>query len=332
MITDAMTDGKGKAAAGRFYDTFFVNEYGKLESLRAGRYHSSFSVVLMNVDGGSKPLADEDVQEFLKRLSPMVLDSMRSCDVVGMIDERQVAAILPETDYFGSLISIRKLSRAINNYLVNEPPPVKKLIFSQATFPKDGKGYGALLSTAAKRMSEKKESLWEKKGFATKLFWEIIGELTGSSYKGFDNSSFDAGGGYPLQESFIDQINELIIREIVAAPHKRGIAYFSSRGQTTAFPMMSMLGHIGTLSTKVFVVGQGDDSFRDIKNATPIFIDDPRLKEVFFSFYLTEDSGYCLVCKENWGSTYSCFHSSDHYLVDGLINKFQVEYSLQEQL
>ncbi|MBI5561505.1 MAG: hypothetical protein HY894_01435 [Deltaproteobacteria bacterium] len=330
MLTETKAAAAKKTAPGKLYDTFFVSEYGKLESLRAARYNAQFSILLMNVDGMDKALRDDDAADFIKKISAPILEAVRPCDVVGMIDERQVAVILPETDYFGSLIAIRKLTKALAATLTYETPP-KKAVLSQATFPKDGRGYGALISTAAQRMTDKKESLWEKHEFKNKLFWEIMGDLCGTSYKGFENTSFDLGGGQALTEAFIDQINELIIKEITMFPHRRGIAYFASK-KLSALPAITTLGHIGTLSTKVFLVGQAEDSLRDIKNATPIFLEDPRLRETFFTLYLTEDFGYALICRENWGSTFSCFHSSDPYLVDGLINKFQTEYSLQEQL
>ncbi|OGQ60066.1 MAG: hypothetical protein A3J24_08570 [Deltaproteobacteria bacterium RIFCSPLOWO2_02_FULL_53_8] len=330
MPIDSKTLSAKKAAPGKLYDTFFVSEYGKLEALRAGRYNTQFSILLLTIDGIDAQIHDDEASDFIKKTSNKILEAIRPCDVAGMADDRQVAIILPETDYFGSLIAIRKLTKSLSTALTYENPP-KKVIMSQATFPNDGRGYGALISTASKRMADKKESLWEKNEFRTKLFWEIIGDITGSTYKGFENSSFDLGGGQSLSESFIDQINELIIREITLAPHKRGIAFFAAKKLST-LPAINTLGHIGTLSTKVFLIGQSEDSLREIKNATPIFLDDPRLRETFFTLYLTEDSGYSLICRENWGATFSCFHSSDAYLVDGLINKFQLEYSLQEQL
>jgi len=264
-------------------------------------------------------------------MSGSVLDSMRTCDVVGLIEDRQVVAILPETDYFGSLIAIRKLSKTVSSCIAKENMPYSAVL-SQATFPKDGKGYGALLSTASKRMQDKKESIWEKREFKDKLFWEIIADITNTSITGFDNATYEAGGGNQLNENFIDQVNELILKEVMQSPYKRGILYIVSKKVNGSNPVVNSLSHVGSLSTKVFLVGQVEDNLRDIKNASPLFLDDPRLRESFFTFYLTEDSGYAMICKENWGSTFSCFHTADKYLVDGLIHKFQIEYVLQEQL
>jgi len=331
MLSDSKPIVSKKTSVHKFYDSSFVTEYGKIESMRAARYNSNFSVLLMSMEGTDGRLADTEAVDYLRQMSGAVLESVRNCDVLGVIEDRQLVAILPETDYFGSLVAIRKISKTVNGFVAKENLPVSPL-FSQATFPKDGKGYGALVSTAAKRLAEKKNSLWVKLELKDRLFWEIIGEITNTSFKGFENSTFDAGGGYPLGENFIEHINDLIIKEIIASPFKRGILYLVSKKLSSNMAAINSIEQLGTLSTKVFLVGQPDDNLRDIKNTSTLFLDDPRLKESFFSFYLSEDGGYVLICKENWGSTFTCFHSSDPFLVDGLINKFQIEYTLQEQL
>lgn len=318
---------------GRFYDAAFIAEYGKIESMRASRYNTCFSVVFINIEGlGAKSILEDDTSlEFIRKLVAIIVESVRNCDVVGLHDERQIAAILPETDYFGSLAAIRKLSKSISFFLKRERSKAT-VLFSQATFPKDGKGFGEILSTAVKRIPERRESLWEKMDLKGKLFWEIMGELSGKVYEGFDNASFDAGGTNPLTEFYIDQINELVVKEITRTPQKRGIAYFAAKNIFSGIPALKPLSSAGTMAAKVFLVGEAGERMGEIKNTTAIPLDDPRLREVFFTFYLNEDSGYALISRENWGATFSCFHTADPCVVEGLINKFQVEYSLQEQL
>ncbi len=96
--------------------------------------------------------------------------------------------------------------------------------------------------------------------------------------------------------------------------------------------IMKTLNSLGKTSTKVFIIGDGDAEAQKLKNATPITINDQRLEDVFFTFFLNEDSAYAMIARECWGETQSCFHSSDHYLVDGIITKMQKDYSLQEQI
>lgn len=316
----------------RFYDAFFISEYGRIEATRATRYNSCFSIVLISVDGskGSSLLESSDGLEFLKKLVSTVLGSIRSCDVAGLSEDRQITVILPETDYFGALMASRKLSREISAALRGNTP--YGIFISHATFPRDGRTFSGMIGTAARRAAERKDSLWERMNCKGKLFWEIIGSLTGKNYTGFDGTSFDAGSGQDLSEFFIDQINELVIREIARTPQRRGIMYYGTKNISSSLPVLKNLASAGAAATKVFLVGEGEGSVWETRNAMPLLLDDPRLKETFFTFFLNEDTAYALVCKENWGATYSCFHTSDPVLVEGLITKFQNEYSLQEQL
>jgi hypothetical protein len=224
----------------------------------------------------------------------------------------------------------KKLSRALNAALKVDTH--FNVFLSHATFPRDGRTFQEITGVAARRVSERRDSLWERLGCKGKLFWEIAGSLTGRNITGFDGASFDAGSGQDLSEFFIDQINELIIKEIARSPQRRGIMYYGSRNISASLPVMKMLSTAGATATKVFLVGESEGSVWEIRNAMPLPLDDPRLKETFFTFFLNEDTAYALICKENWGATFSCFHTADPVLVEGLISKFQNEYSLQEQL
>lgn len=332
LDTEARSAIARKLAPSRFYDSYFLNEYGRIEASRAGRYNTSFSIVLIDIDGyGSAELFDSGHgMEFLKKLAAVVIETTRTCDVAGLSDTRRMMIILPETDHFGALATIRKLTRSLA--ALKRPEASGGAVFAHATFPRDGKDFGEVVGAALKRSFERKESLWEKRGLKDKLFWEIMGELTSKGYKGHEAASFDAGAGQELSEFFLDQINELIVREIARAPEKRGIMYYGAKNISASLPVVKTLGAAGAVSTKIFLVGEGEGSVWDVKNALPLQLDDPRLRETFFTFYLNEDTAYALICKENWGATFSCFHTSDNGLVEGLISKFQQEYSLQEQL
>lgn len=316
----------------RFYDAFFISEYGRIEATRATRYNTCFSLILIGVDavGKTRLLESPEGLEFLKKLVAAVLGSVRSCDIAGLSEDKKIMVILPETDYFGALMASKKLSRALNGALSEDAP--FNVLLSHATFPRDGRTFQDMASVAARRVSERKDSLWERLGCREKLFWEIAGSLTGRNTAGFDGASFDAGSGQDLSEFFIDQINELIMKEIARTPQRRGIMYYGSRNISESLPVVKMLSTAGATATKVFLVGEGEGSVWEIRNATALLLDDPRLKETFFTFFLNEDTAYALICKENWGATFSCFHTADPVLVEGLITKFQNEYSLQEQL
>lgn len=332
LDTDTISVLTKKQFPARFYDAFFVSEYGRIEAIRATRYNTCFSMILIGVYERGKAMDPESAEGalFLKKLSAAVVASVRSCDVAGLSEDGSIMVILPETDYFGSLIASKKLSRALSIAMRSDAG--FNVLLSHATFPRDGRTLGELTAVAARRLSERKDSIWESLGCGEKLFWEIAGSLAGRSITGLDGASFDAGSGQELSEFFIDQINELIIKEIARTPQRRGIMYYGTRNISASLPVVKMLSTAGSTATKVFLVGEGEGSVWEIKNAMPLLLDDPRLKETFFTFFMNEDTAYALICKENWGATFSCFHTADPVVVEGLITKFQNEYSLQEQL
>jgi hypothetical protein len=319
----------------RFFDTGFVSEYCHLETLRSLRFGTVFSIILVN-SAGALLRADPGVKDNPAApaagwLQEKLLSSLRSCDVAGVVDDDHAVALLPGTDYFGSLTAIRKLSKAFSEETEggpSGPPPV----LSQATFPRDGRSFEELLDKALKRAEEMKGSLRQTLGLDTKLFWEIIGELFGKGHTGSTNASFDVGGGFGLTELFIDQVNELIVKEIRRTPQRKGILYFSTKKISPDLPIVKVIKDAGNTATRIFLAGEYEKDILDFKNAAQVHMDDPRLNDTFFTFFLSEETGYALVLRENWGGTFSCYHTSDPYLVECLIVKFQREYSLQEQL
>lgn len=333
---DSVTlDESKKIFPGRFYNAFFVTEYGKLETLRAERYNQNFSIILTHIEGFrtlSKKLEKKELLGFLKGLIKAIMDTLRNCDVIGMVEDKKIIAILPETDYFGSCIAIRKIKKGIES-VTTKGEPYASVIFSNVSYPRDGKGYGELIVAADKRVEEQKEGLWLKSGFDNKSFWEIISILlAGEAYEENDAAPFDIGKGFDLPVFFLDRLQEMILQEILRDPKKKGVLYLGARKITPTLPVLKAVDTLGATGTKIFIVGEGEEKKWNLSNATPVYLSDSRLLQTFFIFFLGEDFSYAVVCKERWGEQYSCFHTANPYLVEGLISKFQREYSLQEQL
>ncbi len=334
-IDSATLDESRKVFPSRFYNAFFVTEYGKLEALRAGRYNKNFSVVLTTIEGFNtlrNKLEKKELLAFLKELIKTIMETLRNCDVIGMVEDKKIVAILPETDYFGSCIAIRKIKKAVEN-VTTKGEPYASIIFSNVSYPRDGSGYGELLAAADKSIQEQREGLWLKLEFENKPFWEIISALlAGKGYEEKDTAPFDIGKGLDIPLFFLDRLQEMIFQEILRDPKKKGILYLGARKISPNLPILKAIDAIGAAPTKIFIVGEGDEKRGSISNTTSIYLSDSRLLETFFILFLAEDFSYAVVCKERWGEQYSCFHTVDPYLIEGLINKFQKEYSLQEQL
>ncbi|MBI5560293.1 MAG: hypothetical protein HY883_03370 [Deltaproteobacteria bacterium] len=335
----SLLDESKKLSESHFHDPSFVTRYGRLETNRSERYGISYSIIVIHVESfnhGKTVPGKKELLDFLRKLVSTVLKVIRNCDVAGMLEDKRVIALLPHTDYFGSLIVIKKLSKALE-FLTIGGEPYASIIFSQATYPKDANGFGELVGTAARRVTERLSSPWEKFDLKGKLFWEIVAALTGASYNLPEYSTFDTGPELELENSFIHAVNETIAREIARAPEKRGILYIGTKRLSGAVPFKKELSSLGKTSTKIFLVGaaggggEGQEGL-DIRNVTTIHLTDHRIEGVYFTFFMNEDSSYALVARESWGDTHNCFHTSDPYVVEGIITKLQRDYSLQEQL
>ena len=324
----------GGLSKSRFYDSFFIDEFGKLENARSERYGMPYSIALLHVDsfdhGKAKP-GKKELRNFMEQVAHPIAQSLRNCDVGGLFEKGRILLILPQTDYLGSLIAIKKLTRALVPY-TTEGEPYASVLVSQATYPKDAVGFNKLIEVAKERLSGIKESPWETLDVKKKLFWEVVAKFTEGGLNGNDYSSFDVGEHTSIPVSFIDTINAALLDELSLSPEKRGILYISAGALHEGVRTREALSSLAKSSTKVFIVGEDAHASEGIKNATAITLTDQRLGGGGFTFYLSEDSAYAVISKEAWGETHMCFHTSDPYVVEGLVTKFQRDFHLQEQL
>ncbi|MCK4738481.1 MAG: diguanylate cyclase [Deltaproteobacteria bacterium] len=319
----------------RFFDSFFVSKFGALESARSARYGSAYSIILIHVvsfDNGENSPEKKRVEDFFRTVAPNIVDALRNYDVPGLLDDERLVVILPQTDYFGSLITVKKITRALEPF-TSRGAPFASVLVTQATFLKDADSFEGLVKVARERMSAVQLSPWENMGLKNKLFWEVIAKVTEGGLDGLDFASFDVGQHANIHESFLKRINEVIINEIERTPKKRGILYFGTKNITDELPFKKSLTELKKRTeTKIFIVGEGAQPDFDFKNATTIALSDDRLSVGSFMFFLSEDSAYAMITKEAWGGSLMCFHTSDPYVVEGLITKLQRDFHLQEQL
>ncbi|MBI5598673.1 MAG: diguanylate cyclase [Deltaproteobacteria bacterium] len=330
----SLMDESRKLLENHFYDSAFINEYGRIETARSERYGLSYSVIIIHIEsfGGAKTApGKKELLKFLKAVVSALMKVVRTCDVAGMLEDKRIIVILPHTDYFGSLITIKKIQKALES-VSTAGEPRAEIIFAQATYPKDANGFGELVGTAGRRVAGRLKSLWVQLGLEGKLFWETVASLTSGTYGAEAYSTFDTGPDLDLKNSFIQSVNSAILMEIARTPEKRGILYLGVKKVSNDLPFMKDIETAGRTAMKIFVVGTDGSSVPDTKNSTTVALGDHRLEGVYFTFFMNEDAAYAVICRENWGDTHNCFHTSDEFIVEGLITKFQRDYSLQEQL
>lgn len=310
----------------RLHDPGFFSEYLKIEVLRSIRFKTRFSVIMAELPAGLAPAEREEVAG---NLVSSVTGTLRNCDILGMSGPGHLGALLPDTDHFGALTAVRKLNDVAARTAKSRGPLKSPPVFAHSTFPKDGNTSDSLIDAAMGRITAKKASIWESNGLKDMLFWTIIEDLFKKGHSTHEYSSFDFRADGETSSSFVEQVNAMAVKEIKRAPQRRGVLLISARKVSPALPIVKGLAwsNASSSATKVFLAGEREAGSSEVKAATVIYLDDERLKETRMTLFLNEDFGYCLVCRESWDGGLSCFHSSDPFLTEGLLLKFQEEYS-----
>lgn len=168
----------------KLYNAFFLTEYGKIESLRAKRYNRVLSLILIEIDNFhdlKRGLDKGELLALLRKIIKAIMGVVRDCDVVGMIEDRRIVVILPETDFFNSMLTIRRLKKVLDEIVMGwgtKPslPPVS-FTFAHASYPRDGSGYDEILYRAEERVKDKRGGLWVRLGLEGRPFREVVSVL-----------------------------------------------------------------------------------------------------------------------------------------------------------
>ncbi|MFQ5329707.1 MAG: hypothetical protein ACE5D4_06950 [Thermodesulfobacteriota bacterium] len=333
-INKNLLDASKKEFPSRFYNDFFVSEFGRLEGLISERYGRSYSVLLVYLEGFAELSGQVERPQtiaFLKNLIRVVIDVVRTCDVVGMIHGKGLVIILPDTDYIGSLITVRKLRKAVEALKAQETMPLS-ISFSHASFPRDANGYGELVTVAEKRLEDYRGGLYGRVDLGAKLFWENVSTLLNEEFNDHAIKRFDIGTELELSESFRELVAALVMDEVGRTPQKSGILYVSPGRFLSDKTLQRSMDGIGETNTKIFIIGEkGEDSVK-LSHAIQIDLTDNRFLDTFFILLLRDDIAYAFIAREGWGGRVSCVHATEPYLITCLIEKLQRDYSLQEQL
>ena len=325
----------------RFYSAPFVKEYGKLEVLRSQRYSKYFSVVDIEIDKFSilkKSYKKEDILKIIKELIEVIMKTTRECDIIGMMNRKEFALILPETDYVGALIIARRIRNALLSFHENEK---FKFLLASASYPHDGKNFDELLERASLNIEDYKKSLIYTLKLENKNFWECVYSLfeerrdIPSEYHFILEDAKERGEWNLISmvsSAFMNRLQGIVLKEIARTPKVHGILYISIPDKGKEEPLfLSELRRVKEIKTRIFIIDSIRKEWAGGLAVNYLNLNDKSLNEVPFILFFRKDFYYGFFCKE-WNGKMTGFHTMDPFLIEGLIGKLQEHYRLQEQL
>ncbi len=319
------------------YNLSYFTDYASKEIYKARRYGRMFSLLTFSVD--NLPLvkmrlgtqdAKRAVRGIIKALSKIVRDS----DVIAKASDQEFYLLLPETDFFGAIMFVRRALAA-----VREEPDAQEvesrlplaLVGGASTFPKDGEDFDELVHRCRRRMDERRSSLQRKLMLDTLPFWDEVDLLLGNASSPRlpveDNAEPSRRG--KVSDVLFDELQAEIARELLRDPTSRGLLYVGSPEIRADLPIaLGLESAPPDMASRIYLLGRRSD-LESHPGLTPVFLEgDERMGRHEFLLWLSENAAYALIQRRGLGTTWG-FHSSDTAVVDGLITRLQSEYDLQ---
>ncbi len=319
------------------YNLSYFTDYASKEIYKARRYGRTFSLLTFSID--NLPLvrvrlgaaeAKKAVRGIIRALSRIIRDS----DVIAKASDQEFYLLLPETDFFGALMFVRRATAA-----VRDEPDVQEvegklplaLVGGAGTFPKDGEDFDELVHRCRRRMDERRASLQRRLLLDGLPFWDEVELLLGTpnSPKLPTDERAEPSRRGKVSDALFDELQTEIARELLRDPGSRGLLYVGGPEIRADLPIAAGLESAPPeMASRIYLLGRRGD-LESHPAVTPVFLaGDERVARHEFLFWLSEHASYALIQRRGRGAAWG-FHSSDTAVVDGLISKLQAEYDLQ---
>ncbi len=322
------------------YSYRYFIEYTENEIKRANRIHGMFSIAVVSVENYRdlvETFGRSYVDEIFTKITNLISEVIRDADTLSVSEHSSMLNLfLPDTDYFGSIITMRRIKNQLKQTLYVTNGSVTKnveLIIGSATYPNDGTTAQTLLSKAydmAKRSSTgkiKEITSMESLGFM-EFSDNILRIFKDSDQKGDDitNAIFII-----TKDRIMDIIN-LLSSDILARPFMRGLIFLGIPAITKDIKLIKEQYKLYNSNTKLYLLGRKQQGeYIDISYA-PIMIINEDIGNRFFMFNLNEEYAYGFITNESSSKQFSVFHTSDPIIVEELVAVLQEKYFLQRQI
>ena len=336
---------------GKAYHMAFFRDYVERELLKARRYGRNLSLVKLVIDNYqqlSHLFLDKELEVAVEDLVNTINSALRDADVLAMDNPSEFYILLPETDYWGSLVTQERIRKALRGKLnicdMRRSYPIG-ISLRSASCPVDGSTFSELVGVCHDRLHRLKDSLLLAGDMEDASYWSVVARLLGkvedytldddrgltisSALKGFEATGKSRYFRMPIER--IDDILASFCHEVVESSRVRGVIY---RGCSDFDRIRRTLPDIEGLersATYMYLLGGKKRAQWDYHRVIPIYLEEGYFQKTVFLLYLNEDYAYALFGRR-MGKELIGFHTSDFYFVEHMISKLQIQYQLQRQI
>ena len=331
----------------RAYSSVFLTDYFEKERYKAERFRRPLSVVFLVIDNLSR-LREETretlVAGALSGMVDAVHRALRESDLIARVEPNRFCVVLPETDYYGSVLASRRLRKAVREkrsfpYLGTEY--FLDPYFVSATFPRDGKDLPDLWRLAEEKYRRQKRSPFQRLHLQEKVLWSAFDILVGKpehydllragrNVPYFSKFKQDMGrnGHFCLRRETFQRMVESVAQDVVSLGRKRGLVIAAGPRPEMFKQIFLSLGPDAGNGRSIYIIGRAGSTRFDSKNLLYVNAEDDQLQEKEIILFLKEEGSYGLFATERQEEVCG-FNTADEWLVDTMMEKLQETYRLQ---
>ena len=329
------------------YSAAFHEDYFEKERFKAGRFRRPLSVIFLVVENYTYLMEQTRESIVVGVLSAMVegvRKALRDSDLVSRQEANRFCIVLPETDAFGAMLTVRRLRKAVretNRIQFLGADFSLQTFFMSATCPRDGRDFPELVRVAEEKYARQQKSPLHRHRLADRTFWDAFEILVGKAEyyellrRGEDVPYFlrfrrDLGrnGHFSVPRETYLRILESVAQDVATTPEDRGIVIVG--GPTPEIYKQIFLSFDPARSPRrnIYIVGQSGSTRFDARNLLYVSTEDEMLKDREVLLYLKENGAYAVFGADRGGEIEG-FNTADEWLVEAMMEKIQEMYHLQ---
>ena len=319
------------------YSPAYFHQAGIKEVNIARRYGRDLSIVCVEVDDFGKlkkKIKEVQARRLLKDVAEKLLEVSRETDVLSMLEEGIFALVVPETDFYGALMLIKRIKVALRSSVF--PIDLKRelrLSFSlgSGTYPGNGEQLVTLLRSARERLELDRGSLNRKLKLESRSFWKAYAHLIGLGKR--DDRADELRNSYlTLSDEELDSIRNLFLDEAAHMGRRRGLIYIGNQVVDGGLFTYGNFSKLANTKLSIFTLGARGDGSWNHPEIMPVYLDDKDIRKHRFLLCIAENFYYTLLATKSGDKTWDAFHSSDPYITHEMIGKLQERYLLQQRI
>lgn len=331
----------------RAYSEAFLYDYFDKERFKATRCQRPLSIILLVFDNLSL-FMEQTRESFVAGVLAEVVEGIRTVlrdsDFIARVEQSRFCIVLPETDYFGSILAMRRLRKAIKakstvQFLGNEL--TLSSFLASATFPRDGKNLQELLKAANLKCEKQNRSPFQRMHLEEKPLWNAFDVLVGkpeyydSLQKGKEVPYFlrirrmlGRNSHFRLQGQMFLRMVESVAQDVITRVGDRGLVIVAGPRPEIYKQIFLSFGPDAPPGKNIYLVGQSGSTRFDSKNLLYVTANDGRLATCEIVLYLKDNGAYGLFSRDRKDEVFG-FNTADEWLIDIMMEKVQETYRLQ---